>query len=856
MKDEQKRAIWEYLKKVDPEGEVVSVNPSDDLRGGTISFSDEISQHRVETQLKGEKWVEAYIIARMTRELGYPAKSIELQKEYPAGHPETTKPRIDIVVRDDRSDQSKTFMTIEAKDPEDFEKNVELIEGQLFGLGDHERSRGLKYMVYYTVDFIDGDLVDKSIIIDADQFPTFEAWDEEGRPSFDQLPAGYAMAHKSVFVNKNDEELDTGERNLNKQVSRNEFLALRRELHNVLWGGGSATDNDVFSNLVKLFLAKIYDEEFTPEGQPYTFQVVFKDGKPQPASEIVAKLNSKRKLVNGLYEGIFRRAQKEYLEMSDEEIEASQGIDTEKISDNKVAYVVERFQGISLTENEDRDDGDLLGEFFEGIVRSGFKQSKGQFFTHPYIVKFCIYALKIDLMVEEKVRSDNTLPSIVDPSCGSGTFLIEAMKTVTRVLRSPALVSSVHKRARQLIASWTPPLKENIWARDYIYGIETSPDLALATKVNMVLHGDGNINILVKDGLLDFSRYDIQKKVSSLAQKVTKKGFPYTCPVNEQFDVILSNPPFSVDLDTQTKRGLTTRFEYANKRNSENLFVERWYQLLKPGGRLAVVLPEAVFDTKENDYIRLFLFKYFHVKAVVALPEVTFKPWTPTRTSLLFAAKKNDSEVRAYDHAWREQTKVFKKLVKSPLINHVVTGDKLISRVGRLCTSYDIRIPLAPTSTETVANLAGVLERIMSLPTFDKENHLDRATRYHEEIRDWVAVDINSSWHLPDAERELRKLLKSFYDEGYSQSPLQDQVNRHWEEIVQIVGSDWWVFTEVASTFDEEIFYYEVEHVGYKRTTNKERVTPNELFVLNEDGTIDVDNTGSILGQIRAKVEY
>src|SRR5208337_2926557 len=128
----------------------------------------------------------------------------------------------------------------------------------------------------------------------------------------------------------------------------------------------------------------------------------------------------------------------------------------------------------------------------------------------------------------------------------------------------------------------------------FIYGIEINPDLGLATKVNMVLHGDGNINIFIKDGLLDFDRYEISSKVSALSKRFEKSGFSYTPPVNEQFEVLLSNPPFSVDLDTETKRGLTTRFEYANKRNSENLFIERWYQLLKPGGRMAVVLPEAV----------------------------------------------------------------------------------------------------------------------------------------------------------------------------------------------------------------------------------------------------------------------
>ena len=855
MKIEQKKAIRDYLRQVDPKGLVVKVSPSADWKDGTVWFCDQIRQHRVETQLKGEKWVEAYLIAKLVCQMGYPASAIELQKEYPAGHPITTKPRIDIVVRDQRDEKNEAFLFIEAKDVEKYEEEKKLIEGQLFGLGDHERSSGLKYMVYYTVDFVNGRLEDRAIIIDAEQHATFAAWDMAGQPSLDQMPVGYSMAIKSVYVNKNYEDLGHGQKRLDVDVNRDEFFALRSELHNVLWGGGSATDNDVFNNLVKLFLAKIYDEEFTPEGEPYVFQIVFKDGKPQPPSEIVDKLNSKRKISDGQYEGIFRRAQKEYLEMSDEEIEASQGLDIEKISESKIAYVVERLQGISITENKNKGQGDLLGEFFEAIVRNGFKQSKGQFFTHQNIVLFCILALKLDLLVEEKIRQDNSLPYIIDPSCGSGTFLIEAMKIVTATLKSPSLTSSIHKRARQLVASWSPNEKENIWAKEYIYGIETSPDLALATKVNMVLHGDGNINILVKDGLLDFENYGIAKKVSALASKHLKPGFPYELFVNEQFDVLLSNPPFSVDLDNETKRGLMTRFQYANKRNSENLFIERWYQLLRPGGRLAVVLPESVFDTRENEYIRLFLFKFFDIKAVVSLPELAFKPWTPTRTCLLFATKKDDDDVRYYDKIWREKSKEFRRLLKGPIVSHVLRGQKVFESINRLANLYNIAIPFLPSMIETMNILGKTLANIKSQVDFDRKKHGKRADSCSKALEDWLSINVDELQCNDGARIELKKFLKDFYDDLNAGSCAADQVDRHWEEVVQVAGSSWWVFTEVAKKIDDTIHYYEVDSIGYKRTSNREKETNNELFITDGE-KISLTDLSTVLGDLRDKVEY
>ncbi len=131
---------------------------------------------------------------------------------------------------------------------------------------------------------------------------------------------------------------------------------------------------------------------------------------------------------------------------------------------------------------------------------------------------------------------------------------------------------------------------------------------------------------------------------------------PYKFPFNEQFDAIWSNPPFSLKEESRTLAEYGLRFAYAGQKNSENLFIERWYQLLKEGGRLGVVLPDSVFDTNENLYIRVFLYRFFWIRAVVSLPQVTFQPYTPTKTSLLFAVKKTFKEVEAWDAAWRKAT--------------------------------------------------------------------------------------------------------------------------------------------------------------------------------------------------------
>lgn len=78
---------------------------------------------------------------------------------------------------------------------------------------------------------------------------------------------------------------------------------------------------------------------------------------------------------------------------------------------------------------------DILGDFFEGIIRNGFKQSKGQFFTHINIVRFMLYALQTDKLAIKRIKEDKEIPYMIDPSAGSGTFLIEYMKFITENMK-------------------------------------------------------------------------------------------------------------------------------------------------------------------------------------------------------------------------------------------------------------------------------------------------------------------------------------------------------------------------------------------------------------------------------------
>ena len=628
-----------------------------------------VKQNREIKKISGdEELVRAYLLTKLVKELGYSPENIEIEKEYDIGRPKVNKPRIDIIVRDNNGN---AFLYIELKSPNDYEKNKdEVIEKQLFNLASQEKGQGynVKYLVLYTSEQVRETIKDKCIVIDYEKFSSFESWKEE-RNFADSIPISYGKAHKEPYIKD-------GKKDLEKDFSHEQLDYLRKNLHNVLWGGGGTDDNDIFSSLVNIILAKIQDESEKKNGEKYDFQIFsFKDGENFETNEQLFER------INELY----RRALKQRLNFVDQnKLKKSFVIDENKFSLAKLKYTVAQLECYSLVDGKNSLSGkDILGDFFEGIIREGFKQTKGQFFTHINIVKFLLWGLQLDKLAIERVNRDLEIPYIIDPSAGSGTFLIEYMKFITENLKRRFMDNLDKKRdIEDKFHEWfLPDNRENKWAREYIYGVEHNFNLGTATKVNMILHGDGSTNVFVKDGLLPFKFYD--KETAPNALNISSNDTAYfDKDVNGEFDVIITNPPFSVELDNETKGSLKYSFIFGDKKNSENLFIERYYQLLRENGRLGVVLPESIFDTTENKYIRLFIYKYFKVKAVVSLPQVTFEPFTSTKTSLLFAQKKPKDEIEHWNDVWYKYSNEWNNLkTRCENIIKVYKGEKSRSKL-------------------------------------------------------------------------------------------------------------------------------------------------------------------------------
>ncbi len=501
----------------------------------SVKYLDPLKRWREVIKITGdEEIVRAFLLTRLVNQLGYKPELIEIEKEFSAGRKHAMTPRIDVILRDP---QGKAFLFIECKSLSEFEKDKQHIKGQLFELAKLEGN--VKYLVYYTIEETDSGLRDKPIVIELAKVKDYEDWIDQGSPSIaNELPAHYNEAKKEPLTKG-------GKRDLRKRFEPNELKALATDLHNVLWGGGGTGDTEVFTSLVNIILAKIQDEYDREDGEEYHFQIHQYGKNIEQGKKIFERVND-----------LYRKALEEQLNVT-EDLEQQFVVNQQKFSLNKLIYAVQQLEEFSFVDGKSTIDGkDILGDFFEQIQRDGYKQTKGQFFTPMNVVRFMLYALELDELALKRLNENGTLPYIIDPACGSSTFLIEAMRMVTQEIK--------YRRRKEVKNSrivkdkfddfFLPDNKEHRWAQKFIYAIEHNFELGTATKVNMILHGDGSTNVFVKDGLLPFRFY--QKAEPNALNTHDEDSLYNNKDTNAQFDVLVSNPPFSVNLDNETKNRL------------------------------------------------------------------------------------------------------------------------------------------------------------------------------------------------------------------------------------------------------------------------------------------------------------
>jgi len=764
--------VLEEIKRLDPQGKNVFIDPTNKR----VRYS---LRKKFEANLTNEEVVRAYFVAYLIVKNEFSANNIEVEKEweFQIGRG-NKKPRTDIVIY--KNDLPNILYEI--KPPDEFEKQKrKAIEGQLFGVANNLPDKEELMWLCYSTIYAEAEISEDNMVIDYRVSETYGKWKKLNEPSFSQLPI------KGRF-----RVLKKGETHL-KPLSETDVMKLKLKLHNKLWKGGTRGDNKIFFNLLKVIISKLYDENETKDGSAYTFQIQYKeDGIDYDKTYLETQGLYKQTLLN-----------EDYLDIEQKKLDKLKkiegGIDKIEFNEEEMAFVINEFQNYSLKVTS----YDVLSIFFESIIRDEFKESTGLYFTPINLVRMIIYGLELDNLTKDIVKNEKRLPYIIDPSIGSGTFLTESMQVITETVVSNAKELSVTESIKKLIKEEFDLEKmRHPWAKQYLYGIDLHPHLALTTKVNMIMHGDGHIHIFAEDGLDTFDNF---KGILKTKQQIES----YTGEVNEQFDVVLSNPPFSSKIENKTREKYREMFPELGEQSSEIIFIERWYQLLKPKGRLGVVLPESVFNTTHNKEVRLFLYKHFWIKAVISLPDGmkqgAFAPFTGTKTSLLFAQKKTPEEIKHWNIQWQKYLGEFKKL-KSELDEYYIA--KAISRED-----------------------------------LTKEKFLVLVKRCLED-----------NFKNEDEELDFLVLKQKYLGE------------------IDLLEQNLWIFKQVAKETEKfypkyktQIYMAHTDRIGYKRTKRNRFTTENELFSMASGTdanerigkiTIDKTNPKTVLDEMRVDVKW
>ena len=279
-------------------------------------------------------------------------------------------------------------------------------------------------------------------------------------------------------------------------------------------------------------------------------------------------------------------------------------------------------------------DEDLNGRFFETFLNATMRgRELGQYFTRRSVVKL------MTRLADLKASKDR-VDTVIDGCCGSGGFLIEALSEMRERIRENNSFSNEEKA--QLI---------DTVANDCIYGIDYGkiPPLARVARINMYLHGDGGSHIYYADTLDKEIDNQAQTDPEIVQNMLELRG----CLSETLFDVVLTNPPFSMKRESKNPSELRILKQYDIARRSDKtdslrpslrssiMFFERYYDMLKSGGRLLTVIDESLLSSDDFGYVRDFIRRRFLIRGIISLPGDTFKlSGSRVKTSVLILEKK------------------------------------------------------------------------------------------------------------------------------------------------------------------------------------------------------------------------
>ncbi|MCH2188384.1 N-6 DNA methylase, partial [Candidatus Gracilibacteria bacterium] len=629
-----------------------------DIEAQTFDFGGKILIGKKEIQniIKPEDWVVFECVNRLL-EKGYSPEDIALEKVYPSGH--NTSGRLDILVKK----SGKAFLMIECKTwGKEYEKELKNMYkggGQL--LTYFQQDKDAEYLVLYSSSE-NGEYKNDIISVEDSYRETsnvldlFNRWNKQTKQNgiFEDWVKQYAFESRALTLNDLN---DIQEKHASFIFNR--FLEILR--HNTV-----SDKPNAFNKMFTLFLCKIHDEGTKMHNEELDFQWkqgiddnqsfqirltdLYKRGMKEFLEKEITDFNDKE--FNDEFSGLDEDIKKKFLDriiklrlQKNNEFAIKEVFDEETFEDNAIVLkeIVELLQGYRVRYAKKQP---FLGDFFELLLTTGLKQETGQFFTPVPIARFICKSIPINKIIEDKLYAGDAmdlLPSTIDYAAGSGHFLTESMEEIQNIINNID-TSKLRPNVKRELDIWKSATFD--WAGEYMYGIEKDYRLVKTAKVGCYLHGDGIATVIHGDGLDSF-------KLSKSYRGKLKKCNNDNKQENGQFDLVLSNPPYSVsafkgNIQNETLKDDKRENDFSlydsltdNSSEIEALFIERTSQLLKEGGIAGIVLPSSILsNTGIYTKTREIILRDFEIIAITELGSGTFMA-TGTNTVTLFLRKRN-----------------------------------------------------------------------------------------------------------------------------------------------------------------------------------------------------------------------
>jgi len=369
---------------------------------------------------------------------------------------------------------------------------------------------------------------------------------------------------------------------------------------------------DVFEECFKLIFAKLYDE-FMSGQNPKRYLEFSNAGRTEfKLKEAIQDLFDK---ANRKWRGVFDDNTKIML------------------SPSHLSICVASLQSVKLFNS----NLEVVDDAFEYLMSKSSKGEKGQFFTPRYVIEMCV-----------RMMNPKENEKMIDTACGSSGFPVHSIFHVWRQMAKDRGLN-----VSELFSLDQKPYEFTEYVKDNIFGIDFDEKAVRVARTLNLIAGDGHTNVLHLN-TLDYDRWDETTKQEDWARTYSE-GFYRLKDLQTNrnsyedfgFDIVMANPPFAGDIKEtrilgKYELGKNEKGKLQNKVGRDLLFIERNLDFLKPGGRMAIVLPQGRFNNSSDKYLREYIAERCRILAVVGLHGNTFKPHTGTKTSVLFVQKWDD----------------------------------------------------------------------------------------------------------------------------------------------------------------------------------------------------------------------